>query len=233
MKRIFAIAIMFILILSCVTSSAESFMLRNGITFGDTMEDVLEKETFEIDTIDEENDNEEATDPDAEPVEYPYSITTVENTLAGIPESYIYYKFDANKTLKEVDYHFRSSSYKDTIDNDYDKVNEGLIRKYGTPLGYTNGDCYIFTGSAIEGAAIIAYLFEMLDGYGDLRDYDEWDVEYDDYHVKIEQVEYYYGSSYSEIDYCHRMSYTYFTDEDLNAEMDSKKDSQNAVDSDI
>jgi len=132
-----------------------------------------------------------------------------------------------------VDYYFRSSSLKDSIDNDYDNVNAGLVRKYGKPLGYSNGDMYIVSGSAIEGAVLSAYIFKYLDGVGDIRDYDEWDVDTGDYHVKIEQVEYYYGSSYSDISYAHRMSYTYFTDEDLKAEQDSKSERQANVDNDL
>ena len=201
------------------------------------MEEVLGKETATIKSIDDSNDDDSTSDNDTtdeeSEVEYPYSITTENLTLAGISGSYIVYKFDANKVLREVDYYFRSSSYKDTIDNDYDNVNEGLIRKYGKPLGYSGGSSYIFTGSALEGAALVAYLFAYLDGYGDLRDYDEWDVDAGDYHVKIEQVEYYYGSSYSDITYSHRMSYTYFTDEDLADELDAKWADQAAVDGDL
>ena len=130
-------------------------------------------------------------------------------------------------------YNFRSSSYKDSIDSDYSTINSGLIRKYGKPLGFSGGDCYIFTGSALTSAATVAYLYDMLGYYGDLRDYDEWDVNAGDYHVKIEQVEYYIGMKYSELTYSHIMSYTYFTDEDLTAEMDSKREQQNAVDSDL
>jgi len=92
---------------------------------------------------------------------------------------------------------------------------------------------YIVSGSAIEGAVLSAYIFKYLDGVGDIRDYDEWDVDTGDYHVKIEQVEYYYGSSYSDISYAHRMSYTYFTDEDLKAEQDSKSERQANVDNDL
>lgn len=232
---------LFLVMLFCGSAMAEGFSLRNGISFGDTIEEVLSKETAEIDDIDDGSDEEESTsdadenekEDEDSAAEYPYSITTKSTTLAGISDSKITYRFDANKTLREVVYDFRSSSYKDSVDSDYDTVNDGLIRKYGNPLGFSGGSCYIFTGSALESAVFITYLYDYLDGYGDIRDYDEWDVALDDYHVKIEQVEYYYGTSYSELKYAHEMSYTYFTDADLTAKQAEKRANQNAVDNDL
>lgn len=265
MKKWFC-TILAVVLLCSTMACAEEFTLRNGIKFGDSIEEVLSKETIQIksiddgteeeaedaaeeavgdtaeETVDESTDSEQETAETAEEsgeneeateAKYPYSITTEDATVAGIGDSYIWYKFDAEQKLREVDYYFRSSSYKDTIDNDFESVNSALIRKYGNPLGYSGGDCYIFTGSALQGAVLSAYIFKYLDGYGDIRDYDEWDVKADSHHVKIEQVEYYYGNSYSELTYAHRMSYTYFTDDDLLAAQQEKHANQAAIDSDI
>lgn len=226
MKKTILLLLTAMIVFSCQHGLTEDFVLRNGILFGDSMEDVLSKETFTIDkivdTVEEDNNS-----------QYPYTITTKKGTLAGINDSTITYKFNREKQLREVVYSFRSSSYKDFIDSDYNSVNSGLIRKYGKPLGYSNGDCYVFTGSALENAALVAYLYDMMGKYGDLRDYDEWDVELDDYHVKIEQVEYYCGLKYSELSYSHSMSYTYFTDEDLENELNEKQEEKDTVDNDI
>lgn len=78
--------------------------------------------------------------------------------------------------MREVKYNFRSSAFEDLIDNDYETINEGLIRKYGSPLGYSNGDCYIFIGGALESVTFHLALIQFIDGFGDLQDYDEWDV---------------------------------------------------------
>lgn len=238
MKRLICVIVAILLAFSMSSALAEGFTLRNGIVFGDSMEDVLAKETLEVDEIEDGSDEEASAttdnDDSDDETDHPYWITTCEGTVAGIDNSYIKYNFDADKMLREVIYYFETYSSKDTSDSDYETINNGLIRKYGSPLGYSNGDCYIFTGAALESAVISAYIFsDLLDGYGDIRDYDEWDVDTGDYHVKIEQVQFYYGSSYSELKYAHQMSYTYFTDDELQAEKDAKRESQEAVDNDL
>jgi len=234
MKRILAMVLAIGILFTSTIAYAEEFSLRNGITFGDTIEEVLAKETFSIESVDDGSDEDSVEDKETDDEsELPYSITTAHDTLAGIPDSHIVYRFDQNKTLKEVKYYFRSSSLKETIDNDYNNINSGFIRKYGSPLGYSNGDCYIFTGGAMYETVYITYLVQSLDGYGDLRDYDEWDVNTGDYHVKIEHIEYYLGSSYSDLNYSHVVSYTYFTDEDLQNAKNEKVENQNAIDNDL
>ena len=142
MKKVVCLILTMSLMLTYI-AFAEDFVLRNGIVFGDSMEDVQSKESFAIETIEDGSDEESNEEEDGEEVKLPYSITTENGTLAGIDDSYIVYKFDADKRLRNVDYYFRSSSLKDSIDNDYNNVNAGLIRKYGKPLGYSNGDIYI------------------------------------------------------------------------------------------
>ena len=86
--------------------------------------------------------------------------------------------------MREVKYNFPSSAFEDLIDNDYETINEGLIRKYGSPLGYSNGDCYIFIGGALESVTFHLALIQFIDGFGDLQDYDEWDVDTGDYNKR-------------------------------------------------
>lgn len=98
-------------------------MLRNGICFGDTMEKVLEKESFAVDGMDDGTDEEAASsDDDDDEDEFSYYIKTVKGTVAGISDSYIKYHFDADETLREVIYSFDSNSSKDLSDSDYDSV---------------------------------------------------------------------------------------------------------------
>lgn len=235
MKKIISLLLVSAMLLLSISAVAEGFSLRNGISFGDTMEEVLEKETLEIDEMDDgtAEEDEEAEEDDDEEAEYPYYIETVKGTVAGISGSYIRYKFDADKTLREVIYYFKTWDDKDLSDSDYETLYSSLVRKYGSALGYSNGSCYIISGSALESAVISSYLFEMIGGYGDLRDYDEWDVDTGEYHVKIELVQSYYGSSYSELKFDNRMSYTYFTDEDLAAAQAEKVAERQAVDDDL
>ncbi len=220
MKKLISLILCLVCVmtLNCVAfaEEAEGFSLRNGITFTDTITDVLSKETLEID---------EQTET---------SITTKKGSVAGIADSYIVYYFDDAGELDQVDYHFPSSSYKEFIDSNYDTINDGLTRKYGSPLGFSNGDCYILTKGCLEGAVLMAYLADSLDGgYGDLRDYDEWALEYETNNVKVEHVEYYFGGSYDEIMYCHELSYAKYTDADLEAEQAEKQESRQTVDNDL
>lgn len=234
MKRLLSLVLVLFLLAGTV-ASAEEFTLRNGIAFGDTMDEVLEKETFGIaevvDSI-EDNTEEEVAYEEMMEETLPYSIKTKESSLAGIDGSCIIYSFDENKTLREVEYVFRSSTFGDLIDADYESVNAGLISKYGDPLGYTNGDFYIFTGSMVKDIILALSINQMLGSIAGLKDYDEWVVDTEDYHVKIEQLEYY--SDVSEgINYCHRVGYTYFTDEQLAEKLDEKQANQETVYGDL
>lgn len=228
MKKILMSLLVFILVFSQLSiTTAEGFSLRNGISFGDTFDEVKSKETLAFEKIDAEFED------DDEEKEYPYTLRTVEGTIAGIDDSYITYKFNRNKKLCEVQYFFQGYTNKDLIDSDYEKINQGLIRKYGNPLGFSNGKSFIITGGAIEGAVLGYTIMQLIGGVGDMRDYDEWVLYCNEYNVKIEQACYYWGQSYSDIHYSHTVSYTYFTDEDLKTEQDAKQERQDAVDNDI
>lgn len=228
MKKFTTLLITLMVLFSfCYSANAEEFTLRNGIAFGDSMEDVKSKETIAIDTIDDEfGENDAESD-------HPYSITTKEDTVAGISGSQIFYHFDKDKKLCEVVYFFASSSNKDIIDSNYETINSGLVRKYGSPLGNSNGKSHIITSSAINDAVLIYEIMKMVGGVGDMRDYDEWIVRCDNYNVKIDQVCYYAGSSYSDINYMHCLGYKYFTDEMLKDKQNEKKEQQETVDNDI
>lgn len=235
MKKLLGLVVALLLLVGSF-ASAEEFTLRNGIAFGDTMDEVLEKETFAIDevvdSIEEEEEESEGSEDESEEL-LPYSIKTERSTLAGIDDSYIIYSFDKDKTLQEVEYVFRSSKNENMINTDYEAINKSLISKYGNPLGYTNGDCYVFTGQALQEFAMHLALIQYINGLGDYVDYDEWDVDTGDYHIKIEQVEYYHGASYKDISYVHILSYTYFTDEQLAEKLDEKQADQEAMDEDL
>ena len=184
MKRLLAIVLTCALLLGCMPAlAAEEFTLRNGVKFGDTMDEVRAKETLAFEEYEEVDT----------------SLRTEEGTVAGISGVTIVYCFDDNNQLEEVKWDLPSRTYMDSSDSDYAALYKALASKYGTPLGYDNGSCYIITGRALEGAVTVYSLWELLDGIGDMRDYDEWDVTYgDDDHVKIEIAQYYWGASYSE-----------------------------------
>lgn len=227
MKRYVSVIILTLLVFSAFSASAENFVLRNDITFGDSIDDVQRKETIPLEKIDDTFDDGD------EDQDYPYTISTKKDTVAGIGGSYITYKFDKENKLREVQYFFSEYTNRKFIDSDFEKVNQGLIRKYGKPLGFSNWTTYIITGGALKGADLVYTLMQLVDGIGDMVDYDEWVVFYDGYNVKIEQVCFYWGTSYSDIHYVHSLSYTFFTDEQLKEEQGAKQEKQDAVDNDI
>ncbi len=225
MKKYISIILIVILSVLVLSVSAEEFTLRNGIVFEDSMEEVLSKETIPIAEKDTEFGDKYAEN------KYPYSIKTKEDTVAGISGTMIIYHFDKEKKLREVVYVFPNSKIGDFVDNCYTLINGGLVRKYGTPLGYTNGTCYVVTGDALESAAEVIQLVKMFGKPAGIRSYDEWIVSCNSYNVKIEQVEYYtVPSSYT---YYHRVSYTYFSNDTIQNEMNSKQDQQDAIDNDL
>ncbi len=194
------------------------FVLRNGIQFGDTKEEVRAKETIAI--------NEEEGDEQ--------SLWTEEGSVAGFEEVVICYVFDDEDKLIEVKWQLPESYYSDTSDSIYSKMKKALSEKYGTPLGYTNGDFYIITTIAVTGAAVFAGTYKLVGKYGDLRDYDEWDYEYQNgQHVKIDLIQFYTGATYNSLQYRVWIGYKHFTDEELNAAKEEKQEENAAVLNDI
>ena len=188
MKKMLSIIMAMLLLWSfTVAAHAENeFVLRNGIQFGDTKEEVRAKETIEIN---EEEGNEN-------------QIWTKEGNVAGFEGVNLLYVFDDEDKLIEVKWQLPESSYSDTSDSIYSKMKKALSEKYGTPLGYTNGDFYIITTTAVTGAAVFAGTYKLVGKYGDLRDYDEWDYEYQNgQHVKIDLIQFYTGATYNSLQY--------------------------------
>ena len=220
MKKMLSIIMAMLLLWSfTVAAHAENeFVLRNGIQFGDTKEEVRAKETIEIN---EEEGNEN-------------QIWTKEGNVAGFEGVNLLYVFDDEDKLIEVKWQLPESSYSDTSDSIYSKMKKALSEKYGTPLGYTNGDFYIITTTAVTGAAVFAGTYKLVGKYGDLRDYDEWDYEYQNgQHVKIDLIQFYTGATYNSLQYRVWIGYKHFTDEELNAAKQEKEEQNSAVLNDI
>ena len=218
MKRFMSMLVSLILLVSCFSNAfaAEDFTLRNGIKFGDTMEEIVTKET----TLTRDSDD----------------STCFKGKIAGYSDAECWFEFDDDSKLYDMEYIFNSNicTSKDEMNNVYKKLYDSLKRQYGTPLGYTGGSCYLITGSAVDSMGFTVYLLGALDGYsGDYTDYDEWIVDCDGYHVKIDLISYYYRNS--DYDYYYRvaLSYHHYTDEDYDAALHEKQGEQQEVDDDL
>lgn len=212
MKKLCCLVLLLMFSLTTI-ALADEFLLRNGILFGDTMEDILSKEKTLVRNSETSN--------------------TFSGRISGINDSECAFGFDDDGKLKSMTYSFDCYS-RDNTDNTYDTLYDGLVRKYGKAEGNTGGDCELITGPAISNMAIWVYLFGELDGWSaDYYDYDEWIIDCADYYVKIDLVSYYYRNDDFEYTYNVELSYLKYTEADYQSELDKKKNEREEVDDDL
>ena len=217
MKKVVSI-ILCLFISICILDSSfadDEFTLRNGILFGDTMDDILSKETV----LEREGDD----------------SRWFKGKIAGYNNARCGFYFDENEKLVSMSYDFSESCYnRESTDDVYKKLYQSLVRQYGKAKGNTGGTTYIITGPAFERMALWVYLLGALDKCaGNYYDYDEWVVYAKDYQVKIDLISYYYRNSDYEYSYFCDLSYHKFTDDELDTEIQKKKDEENEVDDDL
>lgn len=221
MKKWLALLMACMMLMGCACASAEEFSLRNGVMFGETMEQVKAKETLAV--------NDELGDE--------HNLYTVKGTVAGISNVNLWYRFDETTgELYDVRWELPNVTSADTNDSNYDKLYDAMVKKYGKPLGFSDGNCYIITGSALSGAVTLTMLYSELfdNGVGDLLGYAEWDIDVGNgNHVKLEIAKYYYGTSYSTREYSINVGYSCFTDADLEEARQEKRNETDAVMNDI
>ena len=220
MKRFMSMLVSLILLVSCFSNAfaAEDFTLRNGIKFGDTKEEVLTKET----TLTRESED----------------SFTFEGKIAGYSGAQCQFCFYNNDgKLTDMVYKFDQDvcTSREIMNDVYKKLYDSLNRQYGTPLGITGGNCYLITGEAFDNYAICSLVSqEYEDCSANYAGYDEWVVDCDGYHVKIDLISYYFGFSKYDL-YCYRvdLSYHYYTDEDYEAAVQEKEGEHQEVDDDL
>ena len=201
MKKMLSMLMAMLLLWSfTVAAHAENeFVLRNGIQFGDTREEVRAKETLLIDYSNEDENK----------------ICTKKGNVAGFEEVAIVYEFDEKDKLIGVMWSLYSPN-----DNDYSKLKKAISEKYGTPLDNTNGDSYIITTLALSETFESISIYRKFGIEADIYDYDGWDYEYrNGQHAKIELVQYCLGYNY-----VIHVGYKHFTDEELDAAIQEKQE---------
>lgn len=183
MKRIIATILAFIMLLCWNNAIAEEdFILRNGILFGDTLEEVKSKETLPL-TIEE-----------SRPV---WAKGEIAGMKGGI-------RFDFyHDQLAQMLYNFEAEEIisASAAAKKYAALREALITKYGEP----GTDEYRFKGAAFD--YMLANLALMK---GECLSFDEWIVETNGYKVKISLVAYKY--TYKKVAYYNIcLSYSHVT----------------------
>jgi len=124
------VAMLTLMLLSSV-AFGEDFHFRNDISFGDSIDTILEKEgqTFEV---------------------YGDKVFSPYMTLSGIPNSTITYFFDNHKLNKIfISYRVRSSKNIDTMMDPYNMIEEGLEQKYGPAITNLN-DMIFYRGNLLD-----------------------------------------------------------------------------------
>lgn len=132
-RKIINLILVTILTLGLFSSVAfgEDFHFRNDISFGDSIESIIEKEgqTFEV---------------------YGDKVFSPYMTLGGIPNSTLTYFFDNNKLNKIfISYRVRSSKDIDTMMNPYNMIEEGLEQKYGPAITDLN-NMILYRGNLLD-----------------------------------------------------------------------------------
>ena len=211
---------------SPVISYAEGFEIRNGIYLGDTFEEVIEKNDLGF-----ESENFDAYEENDEGICYRWSNN---GKIAGVEDAQIRFEFE-DKVLTGVVYQFPDTNDKESVDSEYSTFYKALTRKYGNALDNPNGSIELITSRAFNCAFTeIALSKTLLDGVGDVRDYDEWYYrEFEDYNVKIDLVSYYDGKSYSEADFTNLIGYKMFTDDEENSAIADKLAENQEMENDL
>ena len=207
MKKAISILLVILLLSLSISVYAEPFSLRNGIFFGDTMEEVKSKEQLKY--INGKEDK-----------------NWFRGTIANVDDSEVSFYFDKETgQLTDMSYYLgaRSTVYR----SNYDEIKESLIKKYGNPLGNTGGYFHVIVGKAVESYIRGKTIANMYNSKDDLLDYDEWLINCDGGAVKIDLI--LESTSHLTIS----LSYHFATDEEIEKLMEEEKDKQDSLENDI
>lgn len=174
MKRILICSsfVAIILVLTIANAFGETFSYR-GIDFNMTSSEIKATETL---TLKKGNN--------------PNSFLTYQGTVDGEKNTTVEYQFKNGK-LNDIWVNYEGTATKSKVGPSFTTINESLKAKYGKPLGYTNGNCDSFIGSAFEtNIKMGIYLAETLNKSYQY-DYDEWRLDTDDGIVKIDHMYFY------------------------------------------
>ena len=155
------------------SKEAKPFELRSGIHFGDTIDEVKEKETS-LRYVGEDSNN-----------KYVYFV----GNIAGFDDSTAYFFYDNNNRVEEVAYAFSSVWEPDTIKRAYETIYNSCVRQYGEPL--SRGTEYPVAGREVSRAYNGIEKAISSGGKGELLGYSQWVVLGDDgNNTKIDLVHY-------------------------------------------
>lgn len=200
MKRIVCVAVVLLMCMSAFAGVAEErFALRCGIYFGDTKNEVKEKETLAIKS------------------ETDYEIVTESGKLAGENVESVSYRFDDKGQLVSVLWNVCNSRNDIFPPMIFESLSESLSAKYGTPDSSDTDTFFLIKGAAIDDMLNLAeestaFALSLMLGKAGPMMQNEWQIESsNNENVKIDLLLY----QVDETDYRLRLSYDVYTDEQL------------------
>ena len=217
MKRLVCLVLVILMFAGMgVFATAEEFSIRKGIQFGDSIDTVKKLEELKIESEDDEGSG-------------IIKLTTIRGNTAGI-DGEIFYIFQDNK-LKDIAYYYTGFEgqggyrFENDCKADYDSLYGGLVKKYGKT---SNASETSYKGYAISHYEDRQKTWSQFGIPNDIiMGCDEWDVEYENYSVKIDLM-YYCSGLKDPTPYEIMLSYSVYTNEDLTKEQE-KLEKQEAI----
>ena len=206
MKRLFSTVLVFVLLISSLPTALadDTFTLRDGIEFGDTLDDIKEKNTslkpisqckqFEyLEFVSHSDDYIDLTF-----AKYPDNGIWYRGTILGWSDMDCAFFFDEDTNgLTAMDYSFVFTDYtSEYAASCYVDIRDRLKEKYGTPLDIAEGKTHILSGPARERLNRVKYLASWEMFSADVVDSQEWLIENGSDYVKIDLVIYGYSGRY-------------------------------------
>ena len=190
MKKILAFIIAIIMVCSIASAMAEDFTIHAGTKFGDTIDEVKEKETLRFfeKSVDFYNSK--------------YSELVFHGEVAGFEDASIYYYLNTKSKVFDVRYEMMNT-YSVTnaeYNKGYRKLYQMLKDKYGTPLDKDSKVYILFQGHY---ASNVIKESKKNPRGGSITDLVSWTAPYDKYIVKIDLYtrELFNGSKLCNIEY--------------------------------
>ena len=203
MKRMVCLMLVMLVLAGMgIFASADDFQLRNGILFGDSEEEIRNKETLEI--------GESSSSERDDGTKYIYSD---EGMIAGFDDANVNYYFKDNE-MYDMEYEFYTD--KENYKTIYDTLYKNLSKKYGNSIKALDDGHFVKTEAQNMDNYFILAVAAYGGGIADLSDVDEWVVKCDDYYVKIEmRYSYYAFKSSKDLAYTVYVDYMKYTNDDL------------------
>ena len=190
-KKVISVCLCIILALSVIyIAYAEDFTIHAGTMFGDTKQQVMEKETL---AYQGEKDYDDDT-----------SYLIYDGTVAAYDNCHIYYYFDKKEELL-IDAEYDMGRFfdigNDGILNRYAQLQDALTEKYGEALSEDDETTFLILGQGVYPNSNV-YDYKWV----------SWVAPYENYNVKIDLI----LSSYKgDSDLFLNIDYYTFTDEEL------------------